>query len=272
MTNNDERFQPQAATPDQPAHALPAPYPVLPVPPPPVADATQPAPAYAYGLSEPAPSHLGPHTLAYLHQPDVGTHPVFDSHQDEPVRRRGLGIGGVVAVTVLALIAGAGGGLLGAQLLPQSGSGNTVISQNVGGTDIDLSRVPGSVADTAALVMPSVVSLEVAGAQGASTGSGFVLTADGYIVTNNHVIADAKNGASISVTFSDGQQFDATLIGSTVEYDLAVIRVDRKDLTPLTLANSDALVVGDQVVAIGAPLGLEGTVTTGIISALHRPG
>lgn len=189
-----------------------------------------------------------------------------------PVRRR-ISFGAVVGILVLALVAGAGGGVLAMKYLPnQSIAGPTVITQTgTGSGDPDLSRASGSVADTAAQVLPSVVSLSVVTGSAMSTGSGFVLAQDGYIVTNDHVIGDAKDGATITVTFSDGQKYPATLIGSTVEYDLAVIHVERTGLTPLELADSDALVVGDQVIAIGAPLGLEGTVTTGIISALNRP-
>lgn len=190
-----------------------------------------------------------------------------------PPVRRGISFGAVVGVVTLALVAGGGGGVLAMTYLPnQSSAATTVITQTgTGSGDPDLSRAPGSVAETAARVLPSVVSLSVVTGSAMSTGSGFVLAQDGYIVTNDHVIEDAKDGATITVTFSDGQKSPATLVGSTVEYDLAVIKVERTGLVPLELADSDALVVGDQVIAIGAPLGLEGTVTTGIISALNRP-
>ncbi|MDN4482955.1 S1C family serine protease [Demequina lignilytica] len=129
-----------------------------------------------------------------------------------------------------------------------------------------------TVAAIAAAVMPSVVSIEMLeNGQVASEGSGFVIREDGYILTNNHVVADAASGATVNVVMSDGTEHTATVVGSTADYDLAVIKIDLTGLTPLVLGDSDALVVGDDVIAVGSPLGLESTVTTGIVSALHRP-
>jgi putative serine protease PepD len=120
-------------------------------------------------------------------------------------------------------------------------------------------------------VLPSVVSIETRTGIGQGTGSGFVLRADGYILTNNHVIADAVDDGEITVVFSDGSEEQADVVGRTTSYDLAVLRVGRRDLSPLELGDSTAVVVGDPVIAVGAPLGLESTVTTGIVSALNRP-
>jgi putative serine protease PepD len=187
-------------------------------------------------------------------------------------RRRTLSIAWVVPLVVLALVAGAIGGVVGARLtkddhladagLPVAGAGTGTIE-----------RAPDSVAGIAAGVLPSVVSIQVDGPQGSATGSGFVLRGDGYLVTNNHVIAQAKEAASttITVTFVDGSEQAASIVGSTSDYDLAVLKVEVDGLTPLLLGDSDAVVVGDAVVAVGAPLGLAGTVTTGIVSALNRP-
>jgi len=96
-----------------------------------------------------------------------------------------------------------------------------------------------------------------------------VIREDGYIATNNHVVEGADG--DVSVLFSDGTVLDGSVVGATQDYDLAVIKVDKTGLTPLTLGDSDAVVVGDSVIAIGSPLGLSSTVTTGIVSALHRP-
>ncbi|HMO11260.1 MAG TPA: trypsin-like peptidase domain-containing protein, partial [Actinotalea sp.] len=128
------------------------------------------------------------------------------------------------------------------------------------------------VAQIAAEVLPSVVLVEVRGPTGEGTGSGFVLREDGYILTNSHVAnADVGANPAITVVFADGSHADAQLVGSTTDYDLAVLKVDLEGLTALRLGDSDQVVVGDPVVAIGAPLGLQGTVTTGIVSALNRP-
>ena len=120
-------------------------------------------------------------------------------------------------------------------------------------------------------VLPSVVTLKVAGGEEADTGSGFVLRSDGYVVTNNHVVAAAAAGGTISVVFADGKSSKGTIVGSDASYDLAVVKVARTGLPELRLGESKDVVVGDPVIAVGAPLGLQGSVTTGIVSALNRP-
>jgi len=177
-----------------------------------------------------------------------------------------------VPLVVLALVAGVVGGVLGSRLGDDDHLQDAGLPTTVAGA-ADLARAPESVAGIAAGVLPSVVSIEVDGPDGTSTGSGFVLRADGYLVTNNHVVAQAAETASTSVvvTFVDGSEEPASIVGRTSEYDLAVLKVEVSGLTPLLLGDSDAVVVGDPVVAVGAPLGLAGTVTTGIVSALNRP-
>lgn len=188
-------------------------------------------------------------------------------------RRRGLGAGVVAGLVVLALVAGALGGWGAQSLLARADQGREVDGSLPVAVEPDpaagsLSGVSAVAAD----VLPSVVAIQVRGPQGGGTGSGFVLREDGYILTNSHVVASADGGAGrVVVVFSDGSEEDAEIVGRTSDYDLAVIRVDRSGLTPLALADSDAVVVGDPVIAIGAPLGLQGTVTTGIVSALNRP-
>lgn len=193
-----------------------------------------------------------------------------DAAPPKSARRRTIGAGTLVALLVGALVMGAVGGVAGQRAWDyfdnSPGQPLPTISANP-----DITRPDGSIADIAATVAPSVVSIHVAGADGQGTGSGFVIREDGYILTNNHVIAGAVPSGTIRVTFVDGSEEDATLIGRTSDYDIAVIRVDRTGLTPLVLGDSDSVVVGDPVIAIGAPLGLDGTVTSGIISALNRP-
>ncbi len=178
--------------------------------------------------------------------------------------RRALG---VVALIAAALVAGVVGGTAGVSLVDRVGGQDISIPVPTGTTF----RSDDSVAGVAARVLPSTVSIEVStpGLQG--SGSGFVLREDGLIVTNNHVVADAADGGEIRVVFSDGSQEEAEVVGRTADYDLAVLRVSRDGLTPLPFGDSDSVVVGDPVIAIGAPLGLEATVTTGIVSALNRP-
>ena len=135
-----------------------------------------------------------------------------------------------------------------------------------------LSVVPTSYAGVAARVLPSVVSINVTTAGGADTGSGVILRTDGYILTNNHVIAAAIGAAArIAVTFNDGSTATASIVGADAQDDLAVLKVARSGLAPAELGSASALHVGDAVIALGSPLGLQGTVTAGIVSALNRP-
>jgi putative serine protease PepD len=125
-----------------------------------------------------------------------------------------------------------------------------------------------SVADQ---VIPSVVTISAHGHGEAGTGSGEVIRSDGYILTNNHVIAVAANGGSVEVLFADGQTAPATITGRDPQTDLAVLKVDTSSkLKVIALGESSSVKVGEPTVVIGAPLGLSGTVTSGIVSALDR--
>ena len=190
--------------------------------------------------------------------------------------RRGPGWAAVVGIAVLAalfagLLGGVAGGWLGAtdrlnfgrldrgpSPIPTVGSGAT-------------SRPAGSIANIAARALPSVVTIKVTGADGNGTGSGFVIDEQGHIITNNHVVAGAGDDGAIKVQLSNGTEIEATIAGRDASYDLAVLKTGRTDLQPLTMGSSSSVVVGDQVIAVGAPLGLDSTVTTGIVSALNRP-
>jgi len=176
----------------------------------------------------------------------------------------------LAAAAVVGLLAGGVGGYLGAQVSDQSSTSASSVSLPQTGADKS-PRPEGSIADIAARVSPAVVSIEVDGPGGAGTGSGSVIRSDGYILTNNHVVESAANGGSITAHFSDGRSLAATIVGRDTSYDLAVIKVDATDLPTVVLGNSDGVVVGDLAIAIGSPLGLDGTVTSGIVSALNRP-
>jgi putative serine protease PepD len=188
-----------------------------------------------------------------------------------PPRRARTGIL-VATALVVGLLAGLVGGLAGGWV--QSRHDNTLTDPGAslgappsGG----LSRPADSVAGIAARVLPVVVSIDVRSSAEGGTGSGFVVRSDGYILTNNHVVAAAGSSATITVTFNDGSKAPGTVVGTSPSYDLAVVKVHRTGLPVAVLGDSDAVVVGDQVIAVGSPLGLAGTVTTGIISATHRP-
>lgn len=120
-------------------------------------------------------------------------------------------------------------------------------------------------------VLPSIVTIGVSGSSGTSNGSGEIISSDGYIITNNHVIAPAVQGATLTVRFSDGHELPAKLTGRDPMTDLAVVKVeDDEPLPVIELGDSGTLTVGQPVVALGAPLGLSSTVTAGIVSALGR--
>jgi putative serine protease PepD len=137
---------------------------------------------------------------------------------------------------------------------------------------VPATRPATSVAGIAARVLNSVVSIAVEDPTGTGTGSGVVLSADGFVLTNNHVVESAAEEGTIVVSFNDGRtDLPARIVGRDPETDLAVLRVvGARGLTPAALGTSAGLVVGDPVVAIGSPLGLDGSVTSGIVSALDR--
>ncbi len=126
---------------------------------------------------------------------------------------------------------------------------------------------------TAGVVSPSVVAITVTGSQASGQGSGVIFDSSGHILTNNHVVAAGGTGSQISVTLADNRTFDATVVGTDSSTDLAVIKLTNapSDLKAIALGDSSVIKVGDQVMAVGNPLGLAGTVTTGIVSALNRP-
>lgn len=144
-----------------------------------------------------------------------------------------------------------------------------------GRSPLELTTNGFDVKNLAASITPSVVSISVVTSTSGGTGSGWVYSSNAsssYVVTNNHVIeAAAINSGKITVEFSNGDQIDAKIVGRDKAYDVAVLQINRGNLAALNLGDSTKLVVGEQVMAIGSPLGLASTVTTGIISALNRP-
>jgi putative serine protease PepD len=193
----------------------------------------------------------------------ISEHPVVTAQDLKKRSARSVSFGIAVA---MALIAGIVGSLLGRTSANLDSKTNLVSTKSV------IERKPDSIAGIAARVSPSVVSIEVRSGSTGGTGSGFFLDSSGHILTNNHVISlAATGGATISVQLANGKTYEAKLIGRDVSYDLAVIKIQVTDAPALQLGNSDEVQVGDGVIAIGSPLGLTGTVTSGIISAKNRP-
>jgi putative serine protease PepD len=182
----------------------------------------------------------------------------MDGSQHGQHKNRGLRLVALVAAVAI-------GGVVSGCTSSSSSSGSTSSSGSSGQVSAC------NVTAVANEVVPSVVTISAQGKSGAGTGSGEVIRSDGYILTNNHVIAVAANGGSVQVLFSDGQSVPATITGRDPLTDLAVLKVNTSaKLKVIAMGNSSSVVVGQPVVVIGAPLGLSGTVTSGIVSALDR--
>jgi putative serine protease PepD len=196
------------------------------------------------------------------------------THTGASFTRGPVVVGVVAALAVGAIIGGVSGAGVTLWATSTNASGTPVVG-NTNPTTITVNDTKSAtqVTAVAAKAMPSVVTISVAADSSAGTGSGVVLSKDGYILTNTHVVTldGAVSDPKVTVTTSDGRLFKATVVGTDPISDLAVIKVDGvTDLQPASFADSSKLNVGDTAIAIGAPLGLAGTVTDGIVSALNR--
>jgi len=177
-----------------------------------------------------------------------------------------------VLALIVGLLAGGVGGVLGYGLASNGSSPGDLLEQPAPGNRPAVNLPEGSVEQVAQQVTPSVVQLRVRGPRVLGSGSGIVLSTDGLILTNNHVIEAAGAGGEIEAVFQDGRSVPVEIIGRAPPFDLAVVRTPGiSGLTPAELGRSGEVLVGQQVLAIGSPLGLSGTVTSGIVSALNRP-
>ena len=246
-------------------------------------------------------------TYTVVSETPVYTDPLPPAPTPEPKKKRGVGVGGIIAIALCCSLIGGALGALGmgiynnrsqksddpqvsvtdkggkqedkGQTQSQNGQSSLLEGDRIQ-TTIDVNKVDTSKVMTAAEVyavnINSVVGITTSvttnlfGYQttSAASGSGFVLSADGYVLTNQHVI---EGSSSITVTFYDGTSADATLIGYDTSNDIAVLKVEATGLTPVTMGDSDLMNVGDQVIAIGNPLGeLTFSLTSGVVSALNR--
>ena len=223
------------------------------------------------------PPYVGPPTSPLFGEPTGApawgypTDTIGATAAQHPAKRSGL-IAALGASLAVALVAGGTAGYVAGR---ESGGSSLIdpsASLGTGGSSAaSLNRAPDSVAGIAARVLQSVVNISVKSDTGSGTGSGVVLRSDGYVLTNNHVV-DAAN-ATVTVSFNGAESVEvpATIVGRDPDTDLAVVKVQTsKKLVPAALGQSRTLVVGDPVIAIGSPLGLAGTVTSGIVSALNR--
>ncbi|WP_426520425.1 S1C family serine protease [Diaminobutyricibacter sp. McL0618] len=236
------------------------------------AQPTAPQPNYGHGaFGQPAAPNYAPYAApnGYATQPTAPLAP----GAAKPVKKRNTGL--IIATLAIgALIGGvAGGGVVGIYAASQ---GTTVKSSNASGaTNITVNNPNDATVVTAvaAKASPSVVTISVTGGSSGGTGSGIILSSDGYVLTNTHVVTldGQASNVTVQVQDNDGKLYSAKVIGTDPTTDLAVIKLNNASgLTPATFADSSKLNVGDTAVAIGAPLGLSGTVTNGIVSALNR--
>jgi putative serine protease PepD len=182
----------------------------------------------------------------------------------------------IAGAAALALLSAAIGGGIGALVADNDHTTTVISSTGAGltqGTDTNpvSPAAAGTVSKAAQVILPSVVTISTVSSSEAGTGSGVIIRSDGYILTNNHVVSGAQGSGSLTVTLEDGSNLPATVVGTDPSSDLAVIKIDKTGLTAATFGDSDQLQVGELVVAVGSPLGLSDTVTSGIVSALHRP-
>jgi len=228
---------------------------------------THPSPWWSDGHADPWRDPYAP--AAVVVQPAATSEGALEPVSDpDAAPARGLGLVFLISV-VTALLAGSLGGALGYAFGARNGLGGGVTLGAPDGKAPALAqRPPDTLAGVAERVLPSVVTVRVAGGGAFSVGSGFVATADGYVITNDHVVTEAT--APITVAFNDGSSASATLVGHDAESDIAVIKVAAPGMMPVVFGDSDALAVGDPVLAFGSPLALANTVTAGIVSALDR--
>jgi putative serine protease PepD len=226
---------------------------------------TRPLPPYR---QDPVSGAQGPADGSFYGPPQTGPAPATSASSG----RRGTA-GVLLAALLLGGVAGIGGAAIYDALNDQPAT-----TSNTSNTSDDFEATKttvvedGTVEKVANAVLPSVVKVNVSGQSGAGSGSGIVLSGDGKILTNNHVVAGAGDSGAISVSFNDGTTKRATVVGTDPLTDIAVIQAeDASDLVPAALGKSGTLEVGQSVVAVGSPFGLNATVTSGIVSALHRP-
>jgi putative serine protease PepD len=223
------------------------------------------------GMRYPFPTGVGPaHGAAdpYRGGPPVYTPPPAPGSVGPgvpPSRRRRVALG----LAGLALVAGAAGGGVGVLASGGGGSstGTVATSTSDSGSATIQAATSGTIASAAAKIEPSVVTITVTGSDSSDVGSGIIVRSDGYILTNNHVIAD---GGTITVQRYNGQNYTATVVGQDTADDLAVVKISATGLPVATFADSSKVTVGDLAVAVGSPLGLSNTVTSGVVSALNR--
>lgn len=196
-----------------------------------------------------------------------------DTVQPEKKQKRSVGLGTALALMVVGSVAtGSVVGVASTQFGDDTGGSGVVNALDQPSSERAVTAEPGSAEQVADQVLPSVVSIQALTRNSASEGSGSIISSDGYVMTNNHVVAGVEQNGVLQVTMSDGSSYEADFIAGDVSTDIAVIKIrNATDLPMISFGDSDSLAVGQEVLAVGSPLGLSSTVTSGIVSALNRP-
>lgn len=227
--------------------------------------------ASASSTATPPPAPVSPFDPSvYAGISDSYTRAQARAREADKKRARTLGVFVTAALLVGGLLGGTAGGAFAIWNLSSRG----LVSPGVQSPQTITVNAPASASEitaVAATAMPSVVTIEVAGAQGAGSGSGVIISEDGHVMTNAHVVSIGTEEPALRVTTSDGRLLGASVVGRDILSDIAVLKIDDDGpFRVMAIGDSDALNVGDETIAIGAPLGLPGTVTSGIISAINR--
>jgi S1-C subfamily serine protease len=217
------------------------------------------------------PAQLPPEDDAERDEDELAVEPAAENEPQAVPAKYRVGLRAVLFIVLLGLVAGLVGGGAGYWLTKHTRDSLHRSDVKLAQTGTPANRPRGSIADLAKRVGPAVVSIAVTTPREYAVGSGVVIDKNGYVLTNNHVIADAASGdGTIVVTFADEATAKAQIAGRDPTSDLAVLKVPGDQLTVASLGDSDKLAVGDPVIAIGSPLDLQGTVTEGIVSAVRR--
>ncbi|MBI5161435.1 MAG: trypsin-like peptidase domain-containing protein [Micrococcales bacterium] len=242
-------------------------------------ESAPPAAATASAPSAPAPAPADPAAataatpVEYPPAATASTPVEYPPAATTTAKRRSIAVPVVVALAVGAVLGGAAGGGIAAVSMSSIVGTQTAGSAKPATITVNDSTSVTPTTAIAAKASPSVVTINVTSSNAAGTGSGVILSEDGYVLTNTHVVTEDGQAANptLEVTDATGNLYSASIVGTDPTLDLAVIKVkNAQDFTPIRFADSNNLNVGDQVVAIGAPLGLSNTVTDGIVSALNR--
>jgi putative serine protease PepD len=228
---------------------------------------------YHSGQTQPMPGPSAPYYTGADFPAPSGVRPVLETSAPVALAKKPRGrLAALLVAASLSAVIGAGAGIGGYEYAGSVGGASTSPISVTTVPAADSPALNGTISVAAEKIEPSVVTITVQSGQSGDIGTGVVLDTSGHILTNNHVVEAAAQNGTVTVTFHNGKTAKATIVGTSVSNDLAVIKVDGvSDLTPAVFAKSQSVEIGQSVVAAGAPLGLSETITSGIVSNTARP-